>query len=350
MQKSVLAAFIALLGTSAAASAATCTLPDVADKVELKQVRGTNLVTVPVTINGTPRQFLLDIGTKPTKISQAAVASLGLPEATRATENIDTARTGGDLNFGTSSVQATVRQAGSGINPETFGARVRLGSFTIGDATARNMMLKIARDSEIAKDAPYDGLLSNDFFKQYDVEIDFGTNQMTWLTPTQCTDPLQVAYWTNDGVAMVPMIVEGGQIKVPVTIEGHSIVAVIDTSSDHTVMRRDIAERIMGFKADTPDMMPAGDTKDGAGQTVYRHLFPKISFIGSGTVTAGNIPVLIATNNMTGSDKEKPLGSQAGSTDARIPDLVLGMDVLHHLHIYAVFGQHRLYVTQVFFS
>ena len=93
--------------------------------------------------------------------------------------------------------------------------------------------------------------------------VDFGTNQMTWLTPTQCTDPLQVAYWTNDGVAMVPMIVESGQIKVPVTIDGHSIVAVIDTSSERTVMRRDIAEQVMGFKPGTPDMMPAGDTKDG---------------------------------------------------------------------------------------
>lgn len=349
MQKSILAALAFFLGTQGAA-AAICALPDVADKVDLKQVRGTNLVTVPVTINGTPRQFLLDIGTRPTKISQATVAALGLPEAARVTENIEGGRVRSDLSFGSAPLQATVRQAGAGANPETFGARVRLGSFTIGDATAKNMVLSIARDSELAKDAPYDGLLSNDFFKQYDVEIDFGTNRMTWLTPTQCTDPLQVIYWTHDGVATVPMIVESGLLKVPVTIEGHSIVAVIDTSSEHTVMRRDIAEQLMGFKADTPDMMPAGDAKDGMGQTVYRHVFPKISFIGAGTVTAGNIPVLIAANNVTGSDKEKILGSQARSADARIPDLVLGMDVLHHLHIYAVFGQHRLYVTQVFFS
>ena len=350
MQKSILAAFIALLGTSGAAAAATCALPDVADKVDLKQMRGTNLVTVPVAINGTPQQFLLDLGTRPTKISQATVAALGLPEAARATENIDGGRIRSDLSFGSAPLRATVRQTGGSANPETFGARVRLSTFTIGDATAKNMTFTIAKDSDLAKGAPYGGLLRNDFFQQYDVEIDFGTNHMTWLTPTTCTDPLQVAYWTNNGVAMVPMIVEGGRFKVPVTIDGHSIVAVIDTSSEHTVMRRDIAEQVMGFHADTPEMMPAGDTKDGAGQTVYRHLFPKISFIGAGTVTAGNIPVLIAANSVTGADKEKMLGSQAQSTDARIPDLVLGMDVLHHLHIYAVFGQHRLYVTQVFFS
>ena len=349
MQKSILAAFIALLGTNAAA-AATCNLPDVADKVGLKQLRGTALVTVPVAINGKPKQFLLDIGTKPTKISQAAVADLGLPEVNRATETIDTQHFGGDLNFGSPTVQATVRRTGSGNNPETFGARVRLSSFTIGDATGKNLSFVIAKDGDIAKDAPYDGLLTNAFFKQYDVEIDFGAMQMTWLTPTKCTDPTQVAYWTNDGVAVVPMIVEDGRFKIPVTIDGHSITAVIDTSTEHTVMRRDFAEQTMGFKADTPDMMPAGDTKDGTGQTVYSHTFPKIAFMGAGGVTAANIHALVAANSMVGTDKEKELGSQARSTDARIPDLVLGMDVLHHLHIYAVFGQKRLYITQVFFS
>lgn len=350
MQKSMLAAFIVLLGSSAAASAATCALPDVADTVDLKQVRGTNLVTVPVAINGQPRQFLLDIGTKPTRISQATVAALSLPEATRVTEDITGPRYRSDLSFGAPSVQATVRQTGSGTNPETFGSRVRLGTFTIGDATGKNLSFLVAKDGELAKNAPYDGILTNDFFKQYDVEIDFGAMKMTWLTPTQCTDPAQVAYWANGGVAMVPMIMEGGKIKVPVQIDGHSIVAVIDTSSERTVMRRDIAEHILGFKADTPEMMPAGDTKDGMGQAVYRHTFPKIDFMGAGTVTAGNIPVLISNNSLVGTDGEKILGSQAQSADARIPDLVLGMDVLHHLHIYAVFGQKRLYVTQVFFS
>ncbi len=350
MRKSMLAAFVALLGTTAAASAATCALPDVADKVELKQVRGTNLVTVPVAINGKPRQFLLDLSTRPTRIAQATVAELGLPQAAGATESIETPRVNGDLSFSSGSVQASVRQVGSGVNPDKYRTRVRTGSFTIGDATAKNRIFMVASDGELPPSAPYDGLMTNDFFSQYDVEIDFGTNQMTWLTPTSCTDPQQVAYWTNNGVAMVPMIVENGRFKVPVTIDGHSITAVIDTSSARTVMRRDIAEQVMGFAADTPAMMPADETKDGAGQTVYRHTFPKIAFMGAGGVTAANIPVLIAANDLTGSDKEKVLGSQARSTDARIPDLVLGMDVLHHLHIYAVFGQHRLYVTQVFFS
>ncbi len=49
---------------------------------------GTNLMLVPVAINGTPKQFLLDIGTNPTEVSQAAVTQLGLPENTKGNENI----------------------------------------------------------------------------------------------------------------------------------------------------------------------------------------------------------------------------------------------------------------------
>jgi len=68
-----------------------------------------------------------------------------------------------------------------------------------------------------------------------------------------------------------------------------------------------------------------------------------------GGVTAANTTVLISANKLQGTTTTA-LGSRAGSTDARIPDMVLGMDVLHHLHIYAVFGQKRLYITQVFYS
>jgi hypothetical protein len=42
------------------------------------------------------------------------------------------------------------------------------------------------------------------------------------------------------------------------------------------------------------------------------------------------------------------LGSRAqfAATPAdRIPDIALGMDMLHQLHLYAAFGQDKLYVT-----
>ena len=79
-----------------------------------------------------------------------------------------------------------------------------------------------------------------------------GAKQINYLTPTQCTDPNQVVFWSHSAVAVIPMTMADGKIQVPVTIEGHQVDAVIDTSSARTVMRRDIAELTLGSKADTP--------------------------------------------------------------------------------------------------
>ena len=140
------------------------------------------------------------------------------------------------------------------------------------------------------------------------------------------------------------MTIADGKILVPVMIQGHQIDAVLDTSSARTVMRRDIAELILGLKAGTPDMTPDGGLKDGKGAQVYGHTFPQISFTGG--VTANNVPTLILTNSLTHEiNSELVLGSWARSADARVPGLTLGMDVLHQLHMYVVPGQGKVYVT-----
>src|ERR1700722_12394844 len=84
----ILAGVVALLGVSGAAPAETCTLPLLAASADLKPVPGSDLMTVPVEVNGTPKQFLLDVGTNPTEISQIAVTQLGLPQAVKITEDI----------------------------------------------------------------------------------------------------------------------------------------------------------------------------------------------------------------------------------------------------------------------
>ena len=343
MCKAILAGFIALLGLDGAAAAAeTCPLPSVADTVELKQLPESDLMTVPVEINGKPRQFLLDVRTNRTEVSQATVAELGLPESTKAVTPLQYG--GGDIMAAPGAgISVPVYETKGAQSHEDLRTGVRIGSFTIGRATGRNLQFVVADDKEMGKSEPYDGLLTNDFFKQYDVELDFGGKAVNYLTPTQCTDPNLVAYWSHFSVATVPMTITDGRIHVPVTIDGHSIDAVIDTSSARTVMRRDVAELTFGLKADTPGMMPAGGLKDGMGQPVYGHTFPQISLQD---VTATNVPVLIQTNSMiVKSDRDTVLGSRAQTTDERIPDATIGMDVLHQLHLYIVFGQKKIYAT-----
>lgn len=338
------------------AAAETCTLPSIADTATLEAVPGTDLMTVPVTINGASKHFLLDIGTDPTEVSQATVTQLGLPERQKQGETIGAGGTNmsgltsvGNPNLsaltngglGNVSVYDVRDKQGSGAlnNP------VRISSFAIGGAKSSSMVFLVANDAQMGSPSePYDGLLTGDFFKQYDVELDFRGKQINWLTPTKCTDPEQVVFWSHSVVAAIPMTIQGGKIQVPVMVAGHQINAVIDTSSSRTMMRRDIAELILGLKPDSPDMKPEGNLTDGKGQPVYVHTFSEISFTGG--VTANNVPALILTNSLIHQiNSEMILGSWARSADATIPDLALGMDVLHQLHMYVVPGQGKIYVT-----
>src|SRR5690348_3768181 len=73
--------------TDQARAARTCELPKIADTAPLQPVANSNLMTVPVTINGTAKQFLLDIGLKrPTQVSPELMAELSLPEDVKRTE------------------------------------------------------------------------------------------------------------------------------------------------------------------------------------------------------------------------------------------------------------------------
>jgi hypothetical protein len=337
------ASFVLLVGLNNVAAAQTadpqiCTLPKIADTAPLEQLPGTGLVTVPVEINGSTRKFLLDIGIKkPTEVSQKVVSDLRLAEPNYVGEPFSLGR-GGYSNV-------RVYDARSGLGADSLNTRVSIGSFTVGRATGHHLQFVTAKKGEIAKSAPYDGFLTGDFFRQYDLELDFGGNQMTWLTQTSCTDPSQVVFWPHSEVAIVPLtLAKDGGLQMQVMVRGHVFNAEIDTSSARTVMRRDIAERYAGLTSGTSGTLPVDGLKDGVGMQVYVHTFPQIIF--SGGIVATRVPVLIQDYSMLPSEDRRPtLGSRAQFADERIPDMAIGMDVLRQLHMYIVFGQGKAYVT-----
>jgi len=337
--------------TAARPKAPICAMPSVADSADLKNAPDNDLKTVAVAINGKSREFLLDIGTNPTEVSQATVTDFALPDADNSRDsmfvnNMMPGEGYGNINY-SQPVAANFFDVKGSRSAEDYRPHARIASFTIGGATGHNLAFMVAKDPELGKSKPYDGLMTGDFFRQYDVELDFVRNKLNYLTPTSCTDPDQVAYWPHAAVATIPMTNLDGKIQVEVSIQGQVIPAVIDTASPHTVMRRDIAELRLGLKSDTPDMAPDGEVKDGTGLQVYRHTFAQISFPGG--VMAYNVPALIQTNSMIRNLNRTPiLGSRAqfvADPRQRIPGLTLGMDVLHQLHLYVVHGQQKLYVT-----
>lgn len=348
MFKNVFAGFGVLIGLNVAAAAQTCPLPSVAASVQLQPIPGSDLMTVPVGLNGTTKNLLLDVGSNATEISPAMVTELSLPANDRMVDSTQFGQQMGPTGSASpgmiSTMSAPVYQVNGARAPDTNRSRVRVGTLTLGTATGHDVQLVVSTEAGLGKSKPYDGRLTGSFFKQYDVELDFGGKMVNYLTPNSCTDLNQVAYWPHTAVAAVPMSMFDGKMQVSVSIEGHDINALIDTGSERTVMRRDIAERTFGLKAGTPDMMPSGDLEDGRGEKVYAHTFQQISFEG---VTALNVPALIQANSMIRRVQKEPvLGSRAQfAADPRIPALTLGMDVLHRLHMYVIYGQEKIYIT-----
>ena len=342
MSDRMLVALVMVLSWNEAAMAQTsCAPPSLADRVALNPVAGSPLMTVPVEIDGKPKQFLLDVGADPDEISQAAVTELQLPSVDRRTPYNTIQVQSYAPSF---QIQAPVFDTTSPGTAGIYRPRVQVASFTMGGATLHNLQFLIANDQDMGKSKPYDGRLTAGGFRQYDLDFDFGGKKLSFLAATACTDPNQIVYWPHQAIAVVPMTLRNNKIGVPVTIGGHVIDAVIDTGSDRTVMRRGIAERILGLKADT-DMTPT-DLRDGAGERVYRHNFPQIAFEG---VVASNVPALIQANSLVRKARRTVVtGSrlQVNDTpDEIIPDLALGMDVLGQLHLYVSYGQNKIYVT-----
>ena len=178
MFKQTVSTFAILLGlpgaaaaqTAAAPAAPICAMPEEAVQVDLKPVPGSDLMTVPVEINGTTKQFLLALSNDPTAISQAAVNDLHLAERLKVGDSTQFMQNLGATNGGNtgtvSSLGAPVYDARNGQNSATMRPRVLASSFALGDASGKNFQLVIADDKDLGKSEPYDGLMTGNFLKQ----------------------------------------------------------------------------------------------------------------------------------------------------------------------------------------
>lgn len=304
------------------AQAQSCAVPEFLNTMVMEPVAGGDLMTVPVTINGKQKKFLLNTGEPTTLVSQNLVRDLGLPETT----------------YMTGTRELNVRGSHSADDART---RVRVAEFLLGTQKGASLQFLVSDDRELGNGKPYDGLLANDLFSNVDLDMDFGAKRLNYFGPDHCAG--NVIYWSQRPVAVIPITVVGSKITVPVAVDGQKVNAVIDTGAARTSMRRDIAELTFGLKADTPQMMPAGDLRDGRGATIYSHTFQQLSLDG---VEVKKPVILIQTNAMVRNrDSGFTLGSRAQSTEARPPDLTIGMDLLHQLHVYVAFGEKKLYVT-----
>lgn len=269
---------------------------------------------LPVTVNGAPKLLLFDTGGAATQLSPDAVSELKLPTKSSALRLYDVS----------GNVAARVATA------ETFkfGAMVgRDRPFIVSPRDFGDM----------------DGIFAADYMINYDIDIDFGANKLRFFSPDHC--PGNVVYWNPPAVAAVPIRMQDRfHITVPVKLDGVEFTALIDTGATQTTMGLDTAKREFGLTPSSEGVTKGGIVNGDPNLATYDRTFQNLSFEG---IDVRNLKISLMPDRVGTSGKDMQTENRAlrVTADMKLPELILGMDVMRHLHIYMAFQDKRFYVS-----
>ena len=181
----------------------------------MTQIGNGGQVTIPVGFNGVEKRFLLDTGGIAMQVSSKIADELKLPQVQ--------SRLG--LYSATGDVSRNM---------------TRVKDFTLGAMRAPSLEVQVSDHGDL------DGLFVPLGWRAFD----FAGGKMNIFSKDHCEG--KVVYWPAQALAVVPIVFRGGQITVPVTIDGRTLTAVIDTGATSTIMRLDTARR--AFDLDPDDM------------------------------------------------------------------------------------------------
>ena len=311
-----------------AAAAAGCAPPKLVNSVPLEMVNGGPVMSVAATFNNTPLRMLIDIGRSPMRLWESAADKLHLANQ-------------GAFYF---DFAGRFSQRSSRVED------VKLGSMEGG-----GFHVLITKDPNTAE-APFDGIIGNEIAIRYDVDLDFAHQKMNFFTPEKCEGA--GIYWSPGTITSVPIVAFSGvaygdrspvprldTTYVPVTLDGHVFVALLDTSADRTFINPEVADKVFGLK---PESLEATGVNDGGTlikSAGLRTFAPDVWR----RLTASNVRVAVPLD--VKSENTRILSRQQRSPRDSfylheiMPDMVIGMDILRHAHLYVAFQSARVYVS-----
>ena len=316
-----LAMALAMLVVSAGgASAADCSALQIRNSIKMEPIAHDGRMVVPITLNGVEKKFLFDTGGGLNLIFRSAIQDLKLPEYRS--------------NYHSSDLY--------GGDSDSF---IQVREVEFGAAKTDTVQLQVMADLGSARGGqPFDGILSIGFFLRDDIDLDFGARRVNFFSTDHCDG--RVVYWPHQVLSVIPIKVENGHIDIPVTLDGHPLTAMIDTGATGTVLNLTRAQEKIGFSPTSTDA-PPGVPKDNPDRQSYFRRFSTLSLDG---VTVQNPLILIRPLTFGGSDNSMVPGSRAERRDDEANrlsrDMIVGMDVLRHLHIYIAMKEEKLYVTE----
>lgn len=286
------------------------------------QIGADGRIYVPAKINDISKSMLVDTGGSFTEMTQSAAE---------------------ELKLGARHTRLQI----VGVGGDTTRLAVRAG-FTLGKLHADGMDFMVMPDiHKFAPDVPdAAGLLAPNLLRAYDLDLDFGGRKLSLISQKHCDG--KVIYWPANGVAVVPISVNSeGHILVPVELDGHPLTAMLDTGASTSVLNLGTAKNTFDVNPGSSDT-PAEGGLANSEVKVYSHRFKSLGLEG---IAISNPKLTLLPDLMHGK-LANPHDNIEGDTRISNPDvetglgdMILGMDVLRHLHVYIAYKEQRLYLT-----
>ena len=169
-----------------------------------------------------------------------------------------------------------------------------------------------------------DGTLAPQVLAAYDLDLDFGHGKFNLISQDHC--PGAGVYWA-DQAAVVPIEIKSGtHIRIPVTIDGKEIMAIVDTGAETSYITMRAAKRFLDLDEKNPALKLRGNIPvNGMTGPVYNYPFKSLNF---GNVVVNNPHIEMVGDKVWGDD-----------------DLLLGIGILRQLHVYIAYKEKKMYIT-----
>jgi predicted aspartyl protease len=310
-----------LVGAAPAIAGDSCPPLTMITSVDM-QIGSDGRIYVPAQINGAKKSMLVDTGGFFTEITQSASEELKLtPRHTR--------------------LQIV------GVAGVETGLAAR-AALTLGKLHSDGMdFMVMPGDHAFAPDiADAAGLLAPNLLRSYDLDLDLDKRKLTLISPKHCDG--RVVYWRAKNVAVIPVRINSdGHILVPVELDGKQMSAVLDTGATSSVLNLDTAKADFDLHPGIGDTPPSASLVNGRIK-VYSHRFKTLALEG---ISVANPKLTLMPDLMRGklfnpnSKLESDTRISNSVIETGLGDMILGMDILRHLHMYIAYKEQKLYVT-----
>lgn len=315
------ASLVAILALASPSVGAECVAPRIVSTIDLT-LTGNGTLMAPATLAGQRKMMIIDTGGFNGMLFPGAPRQLGI-----ATVN---------SRVGVVTVDGALSRT-IAVVPEIVFGRLR--------ATNYKFIVEAGADKGDIPDEAPSGLIGADILQNYDLDFDFTAGKLNLIDPNHC--PGQAVYWQAPSVAVVPFRMDKSfHITLPVTVDGKSLTAMLDTGASRTAMNVNTAQAKLRVDTKAADVEKIGELKGAAfTASIYQRRFKTIAF--GDVVIRDPMVALIPdmTKNYYPSHTDVtsliPDGQQGG-----LSDLLIGMSSLSKLHVYIAYKEKKLYITE----